>query len=112
MDLTELTILQHLINNEEYCRKTIPFIEKDYFTEEKDKVVFDMIQEHIDKYNESPSPVSLQIMLDELTVSDMIFKDVNDTINVLGNIEDVNQDWLVDPEKISYDGNRLGQITK
>ena len=23
-----------------------------------------------------------------------------------------NQDWLFDPEKISYDGNRLGQITK
>jgi len=96
MDLSELTILQNLINNEEYCRKTVPFIVKDFFTEEKDKVLFDMIQEHIDKYNEAPTPVSLQITLDDMTVSDMIYKEVSDTIGVLGKVEEVNQDWLID----------------
>jgi len=96
MDLNELTILQNLVNNDEYCRKTIPFIDRAYFTEEKDKILFDLIRDHIDKYNDAPAPIALQLMLDELQVSDMIFKEIGDTINVLDSVEDINQDWLID----------------
>lgn len=96
MELTELTILKNLVTNEEYCRKVLPFINKDYFSSEKDKVIFNMIYDHIEKYHEPPTPTSLLIGLDDLSVSEKTHQDCVDTINVLSQVEDVNIDWIVD----------------
>ena len=39
----EKTTLSHLIWNEDYSRKVIPFIKEDYFTDKNDKVIFQEI---------------------------------------------------------------------
>ena len=59
MELTELVILQGLVNREEYARKVVPFIKKEYFSDQKDQEVYTMIYNHIDKYNGLPTPTSL-----------------------------------------------------
>ena len=96
MELTELTILKNLVNNEEYCRKVLPFISKEYFSDEKDKIIFNMVYDHIEKYHEPPTPTSLLIGLDDLSISEKAHQDCIDTINVLSQVEDVNIDWLTD----------------
>lgn len=96
MDLTELTILQNLVNNDEYCRKVVPFINKDFFSEEKDKVLFDLIKDHIDNYNVAPTTTSLNITIEELNISEKIHQELSETIEVLNSVDEVNQNWLVD----------------
>ena len=39
----EDTILSHLIHNEDYCRKVLPFLKDDYFASRSDKVLFSEI---------------------------------------------------------------------
>ena len=57
MDITnqiQTHILNHLINDEEYCRRVIPFLKKEYF-ESTHKVVFDLIVNFVTEHNKIPS---------------------------------------------------------
>ena len=83
MELTELTILQNLVNREEYSRKVIPFIETEYFSEERDREIFKMIYNHIDKYNALPEKTSLRITLEDLNLYDALHKECVETIGVI-----------------------------
>ena len=48
----ERTILSNLINNEEFdSRKVLPFIKVDYFDVKEERIIFDEIQNFVDKYN-------------------------------------------------------------
>ena len=46
----ETTILKNLLQNEDYARKVLPFLNNDYFTENCDKIVYDKINDFIIKY--------------------------------------------------------------
>ncbi len=43
----ETIILSNLIMNEEYCRKTLPFLVKEYFHDETEATLFELTQKHI-----------------------------------------------------------------
>jgi replicative DNA helicase len=97
MELTELTILQNLVNREDYSRKVIPFIEPEYFSEERDREIFKMIYDHIDKYNALPEKTSLRITLEDLNLYDALYKECVETINVIEEYDSrVNVEWLTD----------------
>ena len=97
MELTELVILQGLVNREEYARKVVPFIKKEYFSEQKDQEVYTMIYNHIDKYNGLPTPTSLLLTLDDLNLYESTHKECEETIRTLDNCDtDMNLQWLVD----------------
>ena len=59
----ETLILTQLIQNEDYCRKALPFLELDYFHIEAEKTIYELIREHVDKYNGVPSLEILAITL-------------------------------------------------
>tara|TARA_B100000963_G_scaffold70395_1_gene58687 strand:- start:2942 stop:4324 length:1383 start_codon:yes stop_codon:yes gene_type:complete len=97
MELTELTILQNLVNREDYSRKVIPFIETEYFSEERDREIFKMIYSHIDKYNALPEKTSLRITLEDLNLYEALHKECIETIGVIEDYDsNINIDWLVD----------------
>ena len=50
MERIETTILRNLVFNEEYARKTIPFIQSDFFEERSEKIIFDEIVSFITKW--------------------------------------------------------------
>ena len=43
MDKIEITILKNLIFNEEYSRKVIPFLQKEYFEDTDQRIIFEEI---------------------------------------------------------------------
>ena len=48
-------ILGHLMTNEEYTRKVLPFLKIKYFEGIEHQIVFDEIDKFVDKYSELPT---------------------------------------------------------
>lgn len=61
----EQKILKHLILDEEYTRKTLPFIKGEYFQESSEKLLFTEIQNYVNKYNSMPTQEALAIEIDK-----------------------------------------------
>ena len=65
MEKVEFLVLKNLLNNEEYLRKTIPFIKEEYFEENKYKVVFEEISSFANEYNETPTKEIISIEVEK-----------------------------------------------
>ena len=94
----ENTILRQLVTNEEFTRKTLPFIKKEYFSDHVEKQVFTEIETFLLKYNAVPSLESLVIDLNSKKgMSEDIFRGTVEMINKLFEPSDeVNKDWLIE----------------
>lgn len=103
--MIEHTILSHLIHNETFGRKVLPFLKEEYFADQSDKVIFKAVSEYVNKYNSFPSREALVIDIDKIPG---ISGDVHDqSIKSIENFEpDVTTDpeWLLDrTEKFCQD---------
>ena len=96
MDKIEFLVLKNLLNNEEYLRKTIPFIKKEYFQESNQKIVFEEISSFVGEYNEVPTKEILSIEVEKRKdINEDSFKNVSQLISSLDN-EPAEFEWLVD----------------
>ena len=55
METIETIILRNLIQNDEYTRRALPFVDEEYFKDRNERVVFGIIRDHIHKYNKAPN---------------------------------------------------------
>ena len=46
----ERTALTQLVTNEQYARKVLPFIKKDYFADKTERTVFEEISNFVDNF--------------------------------------------------------------
>ena len=102
----ETTILKNLIQNEEYTRKVLPFLKEDYFKEHTDKIIFNLVDQFVNKYNSLPSNEALTIELEELSVREDEYRNALELLEEVkldtGEYTDVN--WLLDStEKFCQD---------
>ena len=96
MERIERTALRNLIHNEQYCRKVLPFIKEEYFSDRLEKVLFSEIYKFVNKYNNLPTKESLSIEINSnKNINEDEYKKVTDILSTL-NPEPVNLDWLVD----------------
>jgi len=101
-----------LIYDEEYVRKTLPFIRAEYFQDSSEKVVFEHIRDYVTKYNTLATREALVIEVDKkINLSDEQHKKtikLIDEITQDGEVSDSK--WLVDAtenfcqEKAIYNG--------
>ena len=96
MERIERTAIRNLIHNEQYCRKVLPFIKEDYFTDRLEKVLFKEIYKFVNKYNNLPTKESLSIEINgNKSINEDEYKQVTDILSTL-NPEPVNLEWLVE----------------
>ena len=96
MERIERTALKNLIHNEEYCRKVLPFIKEEYFTDRLEKLLFTEIYKFVNKYNNLPTKESLSIEINtNKTINEDEYKKITDILSTL-NPEPINLDWLVE----------------
>ena len=96
MDKVEFLILRHLIHNEEYVRKVIPFIKSEYFEDFNQKVIFDEITKFVEEYNEPATKEVLCIETEKRNdINDTSFKEITQIIGGLDD-EPTEFNWLVD----------------
>ena len=92
----EVTILRNLIFNEDFTRKTLPFINEIYFPKREEKILFQEIDNFVQKYKNLPTKESLLIELGyRKDINEQENKVVKDLLTTL-NAEDVEQKWLLD----------------
>jgi replicative DNA helicase len=97
MQTIERTTLSELVGNEQYARKVLPFIKKEYFSDRTERIVFEEIQKFVEKYNALPTKSTLEIEID--TRRDLNEDDIRRVLNVVKELEndkDVNYEWLVE----------------
>ncbi len=63
--MVEDLILSNLIFNEGYGRKVIPFLRTAYFSDKTDRVLFELINAHVDQYNTFPDKLALRLGIDQ-----------------------------------------------
>ena len=96
MDKIEFLVLNNLINNEEYLRKTIPFLKEDYFEDYNQKIVFQEIAKFVDEYNDVPTKEVLSIEVEKRKdINEDVYKQIHHLIDHLEG-QPVEFDWLVD----------------
>ena len=92
----ERTTLTNLICNEDYARKVLPFIKSNYFDEREEQIIFEEINNFVDKYQKIPTQTSLEIEVGERkALNETEHKKIVDIIKTLNPME-VDFDWLVD----------------
>lgn len=62
-DRIECLILKNLIFNETYCRRVLPFLKTEYFSESVERTIFEKISDFILKYESRPSKEALLISI-------------------------------------------------
>ena len=96
MERIERTALKNLIHNEDYCRKVLPFIKEEYFSDRLEKLLFAEIYKFVNKYNNLPTKESLSIEINSnRTITEDEYKKITEILGTL-NPEPVNLEWLVE----------------
>jgi len=97
----EQTILRNLIYDEDYLRKTLPFIKEDYFSERAERVIFQAVTDFTENYNSLPSIEALTLEIkekknltdDEVTKCESYLADIASS-QIQESKPEVN--WLID----------------
>jgi len=91
----ETTILNNLLQNEEYVRKVIPFIEAEYFTDFIEKTIFTTINEYIKKYNDPPVVEALLIDVQKVSLSEEQYGRVKEYVDTHIKKTEVDLEWVI-----------------
>ena len=92
----ENLVIKNLLNDEEYLRKSLPFIKSEYFSETGDRNIFEIISKYFSDYNAIPTKEALQIEAGNLT--DISDDQYNSLLEYIKNIDDEESDlqWALD----------------
>ena len=97
MDITnqiQTHTLNHLLHSEEYCRRVIPYLKKEYF-EGAHKTVFDLIVSFVNKHNKLPTGKVLELELQKVNAHEEIINSAGQLIQELKTKSDLDTEYLI-----------------
>ena len=107
----ERVIFGNLLSREDYGRRVIPFLKSEYFQDRTDRVLFELIESYVHKFNKFPTTESLMIDLGSKSGVDQEMHDsVRETIGELTHDPKTDLEWIVErtekfcQEKAVYNG--------
>ena len=90
----ENVILSNLVTDEEYMRKVVPFLKRDYFSDNNERVVYEKVTNFIQEYNACPSKDALVIAIqNDKNLTEEQYSEVFEIIYNINPTEH-NRDWL------------------
>ena len=96
MENIETTIIRNLLFNNDYCRKVLPFINKEYFENFHEKVVFEEISKFMVSYENLATKEVLLIESEKRTdITEDTYKVVCEYVSSLDN-SPADLEWLYD----------------
>ena len=102
--MIEQAIFANLIFNEDYARKVIPFLKKEYFQDRIYQTLFIITSKFVDQYNNFPTKQALHLEVNNyIGLSDGEIEKLQDFIDSLEE-SPTNNEWLIDEtEKFCQD---------
>ena len=107
MNRLEHSILKNLIYNETFCRKVLPFVKAEYFSDDTERVIFKEVNNFVNTYKNLPTHEAMVI---NFTESDRLTEpQVRNSIALLNDIhqnkdEPTEEQWLIEQtEKFCQD---------
>ncbi len=102
----ERVVFNNLVNNEEFARKTLPFLKGEYFHNNSERVVFDLIDDYVRNYNRVPTKEALLVDLGNVgSITEEQYQDCKDIVEAIPTEKDSSDyEWLMDKtEKFCQD---------
>ena len=102
----EYAVLKHLIYDEEYTRKVLPFIKPEYFIDRIERLVYEEIVDFVTNYNTTPTYESLIIQLGNKNISEEEYSKATEMLNDIQSTKEElsKHEWLIDKtEKFCQD---------
>lgn len=94
--MIELQILAALVHDEDFSRKTLPFLKESYFGEDGQKWIFKLVADYVAKYNRLPSVSAVSIDLSEQKISQGAFDKAKEVLQYIDNNKQFDSEWLMD----------------
>src|SRR6056300_1106748 len=95
-DRIENTILTNLFYNENYTRKTLPFIKPYYFSKKDERELYAEVEKFVTKYKNLPTKEAILIELNHRKdLNEEEYKGIKDLVNTIS-YEEVDLQWLLD----------------
>lgn len=92
----EEIVLSNLLLSEDYARKVVPHLEKEYFAERVDALIYDEINSFFLKFNTLPTKEVLRVQIsDKSGISNSDTEEALSRVQGLSS-EPKNLDWLVE----------------
>jgi archaellum biogenesis ATPase FlaH len=92
----ENTILTNLFHNEDYTRKTLPFIKPYYFSQKDERELYVEVEKFVLKYKNLPTKEAILIELNNRKdLNEEEFKNIKDLVNSIS-YEETDLQWLLD----------------
>jgi replicative DNA helicase len=90
-------IFSHLLENETYSRKVVPFLKNEYFQSRTNKILFELVDHYIKTYHKIPTKEALNAKLQDLdNLSEDEFKGCVEYLTTLKADLTTSLDWLAD----------------
>jgi len=108
----ESLIITHLLHDDEYMRKVLPFLNLDYFSSSGDRKIVSMIQKFVEQYRVSPTVEALNILVQQETnLKENEYKEIVSTLESCVKKTDTPLNFLVDEtEKFCKEKSLLNTI--
>jgi replicative DNA helicase len=87
-------ILSNLLNNEEYCRRVIPYIKREFF-DGSHRTVFDLITQFVGKHNKLPTTSVLELELRKSSAHEDILNESAILIAEISKKIDIDTSYLI-----------------
>ena len=93
----EKVVLSHLLLDDTYARRVIPYLREEYFSDPADQLVYKLIDHYIKVYNTLPSKRELRVELDDLDgTPERTHEQAIEAIAELSVTKLDNEQWLLD----------------
>jgi len=98
-------ILSTLINSERYLRKILPHLQPDYFQNQSERVVYEIIRDYVQTYNTIPNQQTIRLELfNKTNLNEHVKKECQELVSNFETTNDENIDYLIDQtEKFCQD---------
>lgn len=108
----ETLIITHLLHDDAYMRKVLPFLSLDYFSNSGERKIVEMIQKFVEQYRTSPTVEALFVLLEkETNLKENEYKEIVTTLNSCAKKTDTPFDFLInETEKFCKDKSILNAI--
>jgi len=93
----ETTVLRHLIHDEDFARKVLPFVSDKYFSDATERLIYSRIAQFMERYNSLPSREALSIEIEgSKNLGEKEYQAAVETIQGLIAPDPVDKAWLLD----------------